>query len=118
MGFIKNSGGKGPPSGLQISNLEFEIAVNEFGQSSRIAFLMAVLLLASASLIFTEDKLSLETVHSLKTFFWDSSLAVFFCSWHNYVCCGMCSTQGDSTSSTFDYSGTYDRVHSVWKGEC
>ena len=23
--------------------------------------------------------------------------------------------QSDSTSSTFDYSGSYDRVHSVWK---
>ncbi|MEC7757480.1 MAG: hypothetical protein VX943_00325, partial [SAR324 cluster bacterium] len=23
--------------------------------------------------------------------------------------------EGDSTSSTFDYSGSYDRVHSVWK---
>ena len=40
LGFIENSGGNGPPSGLQISNLEFEIAVNEFGQSSRIALLM------------------------------------------------------------------------------
>jgi len=23
--------------------------------------------------------------------------------------------QSDSTSSTFDYSGSYDRVHSIWK---
>jgi len=116
LGFIENSGGNGPPSGLQISNFEFEIAVNEFGQSSRIALLMAVLLLASASLMLYRRQTQLRNNSQSQ----NSHLRIP--AWQLFSVAGIimfvvaCAPpQGDSTSSTFDYSGSYDRVHSVWK---
>jgi len=116
LGFIENSGGNGPPSGLQISNFEFEIAVNEFGQSSRIALLMAVLLLASASLMLYRRQTQLR--NSLQS----QNIFLRIPAWQLFSVAGIimfvvaCAPpQGDSTSSTFDYSGSYDRVHSVWK---
>ena len=116
LGFIENSGGNGPPSGLQISNFKFEIAVNEFGQSSRIAFLMAVLLLASASLMLYRRQTQLRNNSQSQ----NSHLRIS--AWQLFSVAGIimfvvaCAPpQGDSTSSTFDYSGSYDRVHSVWK---
>jgi len=116
LGFIENSGGNGPPSGLQISNLEFEIAVNEFGQSSRIALLMAVLLLASASLILYRRQTQLRNSSQ------SQNILLRIPAWQLFFVAGIimfvvaCAPpEGDSTSSTFDYSGSYDRVHSVWK---
>jgi hypothetical protein len=116
LGFIENSGGNGPPSGLQISNFKFEIAVNEFGQSSRIALLMAVLLLASASLMLYRRQTQLRNNSQSQ----NSHLRIS--AWQLFSVAGIimfvvaCAPpQGDSTSSTFDYSGSYDRVHSVWK---
>ncbi|MCK5899933.1 hypothetical protein KAH02_03910, partial [bacterium] len=116
LGFIENSGGNGPPSGLQISNFEFEIAVNEFGQSSRIALLMAVLLLASASLMLYRRQTQLRNSSQ------SQNILLRIPAWQLFSVAGIimfvvaCAPpQGDSTSSTFDYSGSYDRVHSVWK---
>jgi hypothetical protein len=116
LGFIENSGGNGPPSGLQISNLEFEIAVNEFGQSSRIALLMAVLLLASASLMLYRRQTHLRNSSQ------SQNILLRIPAWQLFFVAGIimfvvaCAPpEGDSTSSTFDYSGSYDRVHSVWK---
>jgi len=116
LGFIENSGGNGPPSGLQISNLEFEIAVNEFGQSSRIALLMAVLLLASASLMLYRRQTQLRNSSQ------SQNILLRIPAWQLFFVAGIimfvvaCAPpEGDSTSSTFDYSGSYDRVHSVWK---
>jgi hypothetical protein len=116
LGFIENSGGNGPPSGLQISNLEFEIAVNEFGQSSRIALLMAVLLLASASLMLYRRQTRLRNSSQSQNIF------LRIPAWQLFSVAGIimfvvaCAPpEGDSTSSTYDYSGSYDRVHSVWK---
>ncbi|MBT3715986.1 MAG: hypothetical protein HOG45_05445, partial [Deltaproteobacteria bacterium] len=116
LGFIENSGGNGPPSGLQISNLEFEIAVNEFGQSSRIALLMVVLLLASASLMLYRRQTQLRNSSQSQNIF------LRIPSWQLFSVAGIimfvvaCAPpEGDSTSSTYDYSGSYDRVHSVWK---
>jgi hypothetical protein len=116
LGFIENSGGNGPPSGLQISNFEFEIAVNEFGQSSRIALLMAVLLLASASLMLYRRQTQLRNSSQ------SQNILLRIPAWQLFFVAGIimfvvaCAPpEGDSTSSTFDYSGSYDRVHSVWK---
>ena len=116
LGFIENSGGNGPPSGLQISNFEFEIAVNEFGQSSRIALLMAVLLLASAILMLYRRQTQLRNSSQ------SQNILLRIPAWQLFSVAGIimfvvaCAPpQGDSTSSTFDYSGSYDRVHSVWK---
>jgi hypothetical protein len=103
---------------LQISNLEFEIAVNEFGQSSRIALLMAVLLLASASLMLYRRQTHLRKSSQSQNIllripawqlFFVAGIIMFV------VACAPPSQEADSTSSTFDYSGSYDRVHSVWK---
>ncbi|RTZ89953.1 MAG: hypothetical protein DSY93_05625, partial [SAR324 cluster bacterium] len=116
LGFIENSGGNEPPSGLQISNFEFVIAVNEFGQSSRIALLMAVLLLASASLMLYRRQTQLRNSSQ------SQNILLRIPAWQLFSVAGIimfvvaCAPpQGDSTSSTFDYSGSYDRVHSVWK---
>ena len=116
LGYLENSGGNGPSTGQQISNLNFEIAGNEFEQSSRIALLMSLLLLASASLILYRRQIQFRNKSQLKNILLQNP------AWQMFTIAGIimfvvaCAPpQGDSTSSTFDYSGSYDRVHSIWK---
>jgi len=116
LGFLENSGGNGPSSGLQISNLNFEVAANELGQASRIALLLAMLLLASVSLLWYQRKFQERNgtltpraglrKHAFQMIFVVGILMLA-------VACAP--PQGDSTATTFDYSGGYDRVHSIWK---
>jgi hypothetical protein len=116
LGFLENSGGNGPSSGLQISNLNFEVAVNEIGQSPRGALLLAMLLLASASLLLYQRKtLERRGTQSRKLHLWIPSRQIAFVVGILMLAVACAPPQGDSTSSTFDYSGSYDRLHSVWK---
>jgi len=116
LGFLDNSRGNGPTSGLQISNLNYEIAGNEFGQSSRIILLMALLLLASASVMLYRRQTQLRNSSQFQ------NILLRTPTWQMFTIVGIimfvvaCAPpQSDSTSSTFDYSGSYDRVHSIWK---
>ena len=56
LGFLDNSAGNGPSSGMQISNVNFEVALNEATQSSRIALLLVMLMIASASLLWYQRR--------------------------------------------------------------
>ncbi|MDP6488824.1 MAG: hypothetical protein QF825_10840 [SAR324 cluster bacterium] len=115
-GFLENSGGNGPSSGLQISNLNFEVAVNEIGQSSRIALLLAMLVLASASLLWYQRKtLERRGTQSGKLHLRVPARQIAFVVGILMLAVACAPPQGDSTSSTFDYSGSSDRLHSVWK---
>jgi hypothetical protein len=115
-GFLENSGGNGPSSGLQISNLNFEVAVNEIGQSSRIALLLAMLVLASASLLWYQRKtLERRGTQSGKLHLRVPPRQIAFVVGILMLAVACAPPQGDSTSSTFDYSGSSDRLHSVWK---
>ena len=116
LGFLENSGGNGPSSGLQISNLNFEVAVNEIGQTSRIALLLAMLMLVSASLLWYQRKI-LERLGTQSANFHPliPSLQIAFVVGILILAVACAPPQSDSTSSTFEYSGSYDRVHSVWK---
>tara|TARA_B110000967_G_scaffold176576_1_gene190099 strand:- start:152 stop:2032 length:1881 start_codon:yes stop_codon:yes gene_type:complete len=116
LGFLDNSRGNGPTSGLQISNLNYEIAGNEFGQSSRIILLMALLLLASASVMLYRRQTQIRNSSQFQ------NILLRTPTWQMFTIVGIimfvvaCAPpQSDSTSSTFDYSGSYDRVHSIWK---
>jgi hypothetical protein len=116
LGFLENSGGNGPPSGMQISNYEFEIAANEFGQSSRIALLLAILILVSASLMWYQRFLMERNgSHSAKSRLRRPALQMAFVAGMIMLAVACAPPQSDSTSSTFDFAGSYDRVHSVWK---
>jgi len=115
-GFLENSGGNGPSSGLQISNLNIEVAVNEIGQSSRIALLLAMLVLASASLLWYQRKtLERRVTQSRKLHLRVPARQIAFVVGILMLAVACAPPQGDSTSSTFDYSGSSDRLHSVWK---
>ncbi|HIO83962.1 MAG TPA: hypothetical protein EYG61_08110 [Deltaproteobacteria bacterium] len=116
LGFLENSGGNGPPSGMQISNYEFEIAANEFGQSSRITLLLAILILVSASLMWYQRFLMERNgSHSAKSRLRRPALQMAFAAGMIMLAVACAPPQSDSTSSTFDFAGSYDRVHSVWK---
>jgi hypothetical protein len=116
LGFLQNSAGNGPPSGLQISNLEFEIAVNEIGQISRIVLLLTMLMLASASLLWYQRKtLERLSIQPGKLHIWIPARQIAFVVGILMLAVACAPPQGDSTSSTYDYSGSYDRLHSVWK---
>ena len=116
LGFLENSGGNGPPSGMQISNYEFEIAANEFGQSSRITLLLAILILVSASLMWYQRFLMERNgSHSAKSRLRRPALQIAFAAGMIMLAVACAPPQSDSTSSTFDFAGSYDRVHSVWK---
>ena len=116
LGYLDHSGGNGPTSGLQISNFEFGVAANDSGLITRIALLMAVLLLVSASLMWHRIQAQGRDGSQSK----NSHLRIP--AWLLVSVAGIimlvvaCAPpQGDSISSTYDYSGSYDRVHSVWK---
>ena len=101
---------------MQILNFELGVAANASGQISRVALLMVVLLLASASLMWYRRQAQgrsgsqsqnnhLRIPSWLLVFVYGIIMLVVACA----------PPQGDSISSTYDYSGSYDRVHSVWK---
>ncbi|MDP6308405.1 MAG: hypothetical protein QGG66_05635, partial [SAR324 cluster bacterium] len=116
LGFLENSGGNGPSSGLQISNLNLEVVVNEIGQTSRIALLLAMLMLVSASLLWYQRKiLERRETQSANSHPLIPSLQIAFVVGILILAVACAPPQSDSTSSTFEYSGSYDRVHSVWK---
>jgi len=115
-GYLENSGGNGPSSGLQISNFNFEVALNEIGQSSRIALLLAMLFMASASLLWYQRKFqerngTLSPRSGLRKHAFQMAFVVGILM----LAVACAPPQSDSTSTTFDYSGSYDRVHSIWK---
>ena len=116
LGLLDNSGGNGPSSGLQISNFNFEVAVNEIGQSSRIAILLLMLLLASVSLLWYQRKM-LERNGTLtpRAGLRKHAFQMVFVVGILMLAVACAPPQGDSTATTFDYSGGYDRVHSIWK---
>tara|TARA_B100000700_G_C15012095_1_gene841489 strand:- start:182 stop:2281 length:2100 start_codon:yes stop_codon:yes gene_type:complete len=115
IGFLQNFGGGGGSPGNQISYSEFEV-FNEFNHSSKIAFLFVMMLFASVSLIKYQRKF----LYGNSKFFQGSNikapawqLSVVFGIIFILVACA--APESDSTSSTKDFSGSYDRVHSVWK---
>ncbi|MED5516115.1 MAG: hypothetical protein VYE65_05005, partial [SAR324 cluster bacterium] len=116
LGFLDNSAGNGPSSGMQISNVNFEVALNEATQSSRIALLLVMLMIASASLLWYQRKiLERRWKQSIKFNLPLPVSGIFFVVGVLMLVVACAPPQSDSTSSTFDYTGSYDRVHSVWK---
>ena len=116
LGLLDNSGGNGPPSGLNYVGNDYLVAANELGQNSRTMLLLVVLLLTSVSLMVYRRQVQLKSTslaqHKLHRIpVWQ--LIPIAALITLVVACAP--PQGDSTSSTFDYSGSYDRVHSIWK---
>jgi len=112
IGFLENFGGNGPPSGQQISNLDFEI-LNEFDHSSKVIFLLVFL--ATITLLQYQRQFLVRDSKLYRKSRLNKSV------WQLSFVCGIifvivaCAPPSDSTSSTEDYVSSYDRVHSVWK---
>ena len=101
---------------MQISNVNFEVTINEATQSSRIALLLVMLMIASASLLWYQRKiLERRWKQSIKFNLPLPVSGIFFVVGVLMLGVACAPPQSDSTSSTFDYTGSYDRVHSVWK---
>ena len=116
LGFIDNSGGSGPPSGQDLLQNEYIMATNQSAQFNGFAFLLAMLLLASASLMFQQRQSKIRNISksqqiTLKIPLWQLAFAAGMIM----LAVACAPPQSDSTSETFDYSGSYDRVHSIWK---
>ena len=116
LGFIDNSGGNGPSSGLDFLKDEYIISADQSGQFNGFALVMAMLLLASASLMFRYRQTRVSSISK------SQQIPLKMPSWQLIFAAGMImlavacgGPQSDSTSETFDYMGSYDRVHSIWK---
>jgi len=116
LGFLDNSGGKGPSSGLDFLQEEYFFSTDQSGQFNGFALVMAMLLLASASLMFRYRQIRVSKISKsqqipMKLFSWQMILAAGMI----LLAVACAPPQNDSTSETFDYMGSYDRVHSIWK---
>lgn len=116
LGFIDNPGGNGPSSGLDFLQDEYIVSADQSGQFNGFALVMAMLLLASASLMFRYRQTRVSSISK------SQQIPMKMPSWQMIFAAGMimlavaCAPpQSDSTSETFDYMGSYDRVHSIWK---
>ncbi|GIT07190.1 MAG: hypothetical protein CM1200mP30_08200 [Pseudomonadota bacterium] len=88
---------------------------DQSGQFNGFALVMAMLLLASASLMFPYRQTRVRDF-KIQQISMKIPHGKYFCSGNDYAGSSMCSPQSDSTSETFDYMGSYDRVHSIWNG--
>ena len=115
IGFLKDIGGDGMPPGQSISNYQFE---KFYGPEyfTRVAVLFVMILLASVSIIRYQRKfLNKNSIsyskYSLKMPAWQISCVIGLI----FIITACAPPQNDSTSSTKDFAGEYDRLHSIWK---
>jgi len=66
-------------------------------------------------LLYQRKTLERRGTQSRKLHLWIPSRQIAFVVGIIMLAVACAPPQGDSTSSTFDYSGSYDRLHSVWK---
>ena len=91
---------------------DFIVSGNQIGQFNGFALVMAMLLLASASLMFRFKQTMLISISkSQKISSWQ---LMIFSAGMIMLVVACAPPQSDSTSETYDYMGSYDRVHSIW----
>ncbi len=117
LGFLNNTGGNGPSSGLEFLQDEYFFSADQSGQSNGFALVMAMLLVASASLMFRYKQIKLVSISKsgkppLKMVSWQ---LMIFTAGLIILAVACAPPQSDSTSESYDYMGAYDRVHSIWK---
>ena len=112
LGFIDNLGGNGPSAGLEFLQDEYIASADQSGQFNGFALVIAMLLLASASLMYRYRQFKLSSISKSQKM---ASWQIIFAAGMIMLAVACAPPQSDSTSETFDYMGSYDRVHSIWK---